>query len=178
MRASSCGSGRPPPGSCLYHSGRRDRRFSRHYLSPACEPAPAGPQSCGRSHPRPNPSSEQMACAHHHASLDTTCNTWRICRTPPDGEVATTLQAITMKHRKETIRVRCSSTKPLAFRRAAQQNPTYVIRRILRAWIVQTAWWTRETRHTYYEVVTAHGVYIICCRCRAQNLWYLVGIRD
>ena len=83
-----------------------------------------------------------------------------------------------MKHLEETIHVRCSGTRPLAFRRPCSQSRTYVIQRILRVWVVQTAWWDREARHTYYEVVTGRGVYLICCRCRTPDTWYLLGTQD
>ena len=83
-----------------------------------------------------------------------------------------------MKHLEEVIHVRCSGARPLAFRRLRSQGRTYVIQHILRVWVVQTAWWDREVRHTYYEVVTGHGVYLICRRCHAQGAWYLVGIHD
>ncbi len=83
-----------------------------------------------------------------------------------------------MKHLKEAIQVRCSGPRPFAFRRSRHPGRTYVIQRILRTWIVQTAWWDKEARHVYYEVVTDHGVYLICCRSRAEDVWYLAGIHD
>ena len=58
------------------------------------------------------------------------------------------------------------------------RSGAYVIERILRTWVVQTAWWADEVHHTYYEVVANGGVYLICCRSRIKNMWSLLGVHD
>lgn len=81
-----------------------------------------------------------------------------------------------MKNIQEVVEVHCSGKRPVAFRRARQK--TYMIERILRVWMVQTAWWATEVQHTYYEVVVKGGVYLLCCRNRTGNAWQLLGVRD
>ena len=83
-----------------------------------------------------------------------------------------------MKHKKEAIQVRCCGARPLAFRRLAQRPKAYVIERILRVWVVQTAWWAVEIHHTYYEVVAGGGVYLLCRQSRAEDQWSLLGVHD
>ena len=81
-----------------------------------------------------------------------------------------------MKNIREVVQVHCAGKRPVAFRRAKQK--TYMIERILRVWMVQTSWWEDEVQHTYYEVVVKGGVYLLCCKSRACNVWHLLGIRD
>ena len=81
-----------------------------------------------------------------------------------------------MKNIREVVEVHCSGKRPVAFRRARRK--TYMIERILRVWMVQTAWWADEVQHAYYEVVVKGGVYLLCCRNRAGNVWQLLGVQD
>ena len=81
-----------------------------------------------------------------------------------------------MKNIRELVQVHCSGKRPVAFRRTRQK--TYMIERVLRVWIVQTAWWADEVHHTYYEVVVKGGVYLLRCQDRASNKWHLLGIQD
>ena len=81
-----------------------------------------------------------------------------------------------MRNIREKVEVHCSGKRPVAFRRA--RHKIYTIERILRVWMVQTAWWADEVQHTYYEVVAKGGVFLLCCQNRADNVWQLLGVHD
>ncbi len=84
-----------------------------------------------------------------------------------------------MKRTAEPIRVQCSGSRPVAFRRTARRGRgTYVIDRILRVWVVQSAWWADEVRHVYYLVVSGGSVFLLCRRQSPRDDWLMLGIHD
>ena len=83
---------------------------------------------------------------------------------------------ILMKQFREPVQVQCAGRRPLVFRRA--RSRTFFIERILRVWVVQTAWWEEEVYHVYYEVVARNGVYVLRCQNRSEGTWQLIGCAD